>query len=86
MTLICCYTKKIVYLPKAYYHYVQTNGNSYKKKVTEKSLQNMIEVIKRLEVFLQSKYLDLLGKLNYMKLSVKLRGLINTKGNCNKFM
>ena len=80
MIPICYYAKKIVYLPKAYYHYVQTNGNSYTKKVTEKSLQDMIEVIKRLEAFLHSKHLNLLGKLNYMKLSVKLRALINTKG------
>ena len=76
MIPICYYAKEIVYLPKAYYHYVQTNGNSYTRKVSEKSLQDMMEVIRRLETFIQSKHLDLLGELNYMKLSVKLNVLI----------
>lgn len=80
MIPICYYAKKIVYLPKAYYHYVQTNSNSYTKKVSEKSLQDMMEVIKRLGIFLQLNHWDLLDKLNYMKLSVKLNALISAKG------
>lgn len=48
---LCFHSAKIVYLPKAYYHYVQFNANSYTQRMSEKSLRNQIEAIKRLEIF-----------------------------------
>lgn len=81
MIPVCFYSSKIVYLPKAYYHYSQFNTNSYTQRMSKNSLLNLIEAIQRLEVFLKLYELsDLEESLCYMKLTVKLNLLLNSTG------
>lgn len=72
---------KIVYLPEAYYHYVQYNADSYTKCMKESSLQNLIIAVKSLESFLEVNNLhELKTELLYMKLTVKMNLLLNSTG------
>ena len=76
------YAKSIKYLPKPFYHYVQYNQNSYTKKITTKSLNNMILGVSIIENFFkQNKCLASYGAdLSFIKLTVKLNLLINSNG------
>jgi glycosyltransferase involved in cell wall biosynthesis len=50
---LCFFAKKIVYLPRAFYHYMKINQNAYTHIISEKSLQNMIDAITFFELFLR---------------------------------
>lgn len=55
MTQIMFYAKKIVYLNKAFTHYVQYNSNSYTKNISQKSIEDILTVVEFLEEFLHKK-------------------------------
>lgn len=78
--------RKITYLPKGYYHYVQYNSGSYTKVMSVTSLNNLMTAIDLL-----SEYFRKINSVNvfkdsfcYMKLTVKLNLLINSKGEQQK--
>ena len=75
------HASKISYLPKAYYHYVQYNAESYTKRLNENSLQNLIDAVKQLESFLETHGLQVLEReLCNTKLTAKLNLLLNSRG------
>ena len=45
MTQIMFYAKKIVYLNKAFTHYVKYNSNSYTKNISQKSREDILTVV-----------------------------------------
>lgn len=81
MIPVMCNAKTVAYVPKAFYHYIQYNDTSYTKGMNEKSLLNLIEAVRRLELLLSEENLSsLLKELCYMKLTVKLNLLLNSSG------
>lgn len=79
MIPVCYHASKIVYLPRAFYHYVQYNSDSYTRQMSDRSLRNMVEAVDRLESFLADNHLDDFHKeLCYTKLTVKLNLLLNS--------
>lgn len=79
------YAESIAYIPKQYYHYVQYNVESYTKKLSEKSLLNMVDAIEYLdEFFKQNMEPEFRQYLCYKKLTVKLNLLLNSRGNRQK--
>lgn len=75
------YASKITYLPKAYYHYVQYNTESYTKRLNENSLQNLIDAVKQLESFFKVHGLQALDReVCNTKLTAKLNLLLNSRG------
>lgn len=76
------YAKTIHYIPKAFYHYVQYNSNSYTNRITSTALLNMIDGVTYIEKFfnncgeLTKYYKD----LSFIKLTVKQNLLMNTMG------
>lgn len=76
MTMIKLFAQaeRIAYLPKAYYHYMQTNPNAFTKSFKESHLDEVLEnaqdIIRYLEVrFGKEKFLK---EIHYFKLNVKL--------------
>ena len=64
------YAKKIVYIPKAYYHYVQYNPNStsvYYERIMSGIMKNTEGIIE----FLKDKHLQIDKHINYLKLASK---------------
>ena len=80
-----CFASTIVYLPHAYYHYVQYNTSSYTKQMSEKSLINLIEAIEYLDDFFKAHHLQQFEHdFNYTKLTAKLNLLLHSKGKLQK--
>ena len=71
------FAQKILYIPKAYYHFVQYNPNSYSKQDYEKKLAEMIRNTNGMIEFLKDKGVRLEKYFNYLKLGAK-RGLLFT--------
>lgn len=80
MVRLFFYAKSIKYIPKAYYHYVQYNPNSYTKRLTLQSLNNLIDGVKLIEDFFTKENVldDYKQDLCYLKLTVKLNLLLNS--------
>lgn len=80
------FSKKVAYLPSAYYHYVRCNPNSYTNELCLSTLENLISAVDEIESFF--KHHDDLQKfnkgLNYLKLSVKANLLLNSAGEQQK--
>jgi glycosyltransferase involved in cell wall biosynthesis len=83
---LCFFAKKIVYLPSAFYHYMQINPNAYTHVVSEKSLQNMIDAITFFERFFKEHHVYEVFEhsLCYEKLTVKLNLLIHSSRKLQK--
>lgn len=79
---LCFLANKVAYVSQPLYHYGHYNETSYTYSVSEKSLQNMIEVITILnEFFLSQHCYDAFEKdFRFMKLTVKLNLLLGSKG------
>ncbi len=81
MVCVCYYAATISYIPKAYYHYVQYNPQSYSKSISMDACLSMIGVLERLEEFIEKKQLN--GMHDAMcrrKLGVKNTLLSNSSG------
>jgi len=74
------YAKKIIYMPKAYYHYVQCNPNALTVQNYEKKLEEMIINTNGIIEFLKEKNIQWHKYISYLKLGAK-RGLLIT---CDK--
>jgi hypothetical protein len=83
---LCFFTKKISYLPRAFYHYMQINQNSYTHLVSEKALQNMIDATTFFEQFFRQHhvYEEFENTLCYEKLTVKLHLLLYSSRKLQK--
>ena len=81
MIPVCYYSSKIVYLPRAYYHYIHYNSASYTQSMSAGSLRNLVEAVDRLSSFINAHSLFCLKKDFCLKaLTVKLILLLNSRG------
>ncbi|OPC58332.1 glycosyltransferase family 2 protein [Elizabethkingia miricola] len=68
------FTKKITYLPRAFYHYIQYNANSIgSRALNEKKLSDIIENTNTIEFFLTEKKVSHLyeKEVSFLKLAAK---------------
>lgn len=82
-TQLCYYAKTIIYLPKSFLHYNQTNPNSYVATRSNKSLGDMIMSVEIFENFFSSKKdsRDFTNSILQRKLLVKLELSIFSRGD-----
>lgn len=83
---LCFHANKIAYVPEVLYHYTHCNTNSYLTCMSQTSLNNLIEAVKLMESFLkqQEVYDRYTNDLCFLKLTVKLNLLLNTRGKQQK--
>lgn len=74
------YSTKIKYVNKAFLHYVQYNSNSYTKKITQKSISDIVNACKVIERFLSEKHIINKHKETWMYFLIKnkVKILLNT--------
>lgn len=78
---LCYHASKVVYIPKAYYHYVHYNPHSYITSMNYKSLQDMISAVECMDTFLVEHGLQCMNvEFCNMKLTAKLNLLIGVRG------
>ena len=65
------YAKKTAYIPKAYYHYIQSNPNALGMLDLKKKLDGIIKNTNGIIAFLQDKNLQLDKQIHYLKLAAK---------------
>lgn len=75
-----CRAEKVTHLPRAHYHYMQTNPNAFTKRISEERLEqiryNVTDVIHYIErVYGKIKFEK---EIQYFKLNMKLSFLIST--------
>jgi glycosyltransferase involved in cell wall biosynthesis len=70
-TQLFYYARKIVYIPQAYYHYVQYNTNSLSAGTLDKKLDEMLRNTEGIIDFLADKDVQLEKEINYLKLAAK---------------
>ncbi|MFR3328878.1 MAG: glycosyltransferase family 2 protein [Odoribacter splanchnicus] len=78
---VCYYAGTVCYLPKAYLHYVQYNVNSYTHSFTERSENNILQLVEMVENFFNDKQIkdvSLQRALMFYKLSAKVNLLVGT--------
>lgn len=79
MMKLFCHAKTVSYIPKAYYHYMQTNPNAYTKCVSERQLDeialNTADLINYVCQVYGEKYFA--SEIAYFKLNIKLPFLIS---------
>jgi len=88
MIKLFAFTDKICYLPKALYHYAQTNENAFTQTTTEMHLKQLKYNIDDISIFLQNRYNNEIDKYIYfIKLNAKLNFLIsNDKKSYKKWL
>lgn len=78
---LCYYASNIIYIPKAYYHYVHYNPHSYITSMNYKSLQDMMSAVECMDTFLVEHGLQCMNvEFCNMKLTAKLNLLIGVRG------
>lgn len=77
MMLLFAYASNVVYLPKAFYHYVKTNSGAYTQNHSKRNLKDLKYNVERIEKFLHQFYGNSLDKeIAFLKLDVKFPFLI----------
>lgn len=75
-----CRAKKVVHIPNAYYHYMQTNPNAFTKRVSDERLEqiryNVADIIRHIEGLYGQKRFE--KDIQFFKLNMKLSFLIST--------
>lgn len=81
MIKLFAHAKRVVHVPRAYYHYMQTNPNAYTKSFNDSHLSEVLEnaqnIISYLEkIFGEKEYFE---EIHFFKLNVKLPLLFSGK-------
>ena len=77
MMLFAC-AGKVAYLPKAFYHYVKLNTDSFTQTFSDRHLVELKYNVQRISDYLHDKFGDTLDKeIAYLKLAVKFPFLIS---------
>ena len=77
MMILFAHAKRVVYLPKAYYHYVKTNTNAFSQTYSERHLQELQHNVARIVNYMDGMFSeDIAQELAFFKLDVKLPFLI----------
>ena len=85
MTMIMLFAEaaKVVYVPKAFYHYVRTNTNSFSQTYSDQHLEELRYNVNRIETFIKERFgYELDEYIAYMKLETKFPFLLS--GNSAK--
>lgn len=79
MFKLFCHAKRAKHIPKAYYHYMQTNPNAFTKRMSQKQLDDILFNVTESENYIkQVKGQELYkSELNYFKLNMKLPFLMS---------
>lgn len=76
--MLFSYAKRVVYLPKAFYHYVKLNSGAFSQTYSSNHLIELKYNVQRIESFLQMKYGDSFKEyIAFFKLNVKYPFLIS---------
>ncbi|MBD1432237.1 glycosyltransferase family 2 protein [Sphingobacterium sp. DN00404] len=83
MIKLFCHTQKIAYIPRAYYHYTQTNPNAFTKQMSQKQLDDVRFNTDNLVAYLKTCFgnQEYWQEVNFFKLNIKLRLLISMDNN-----
>lgn len=84
MTMIClmAHTHKVAYVPKAFYHYVKTNSESFCQTYSERHLLELRHNVEYTATYIGNKYGEILEKeIAFLKLESKFTFLISD--GCN---
>lgn len=83
---LCFHANKIAYVSEPLYHYIHYNTGSYITCMSQFSLNNLIEALASVEMFLEKQqvYYYYADSLCFMKLTVKLNLLLGSKGEQQK--
>ena len=77
MMMLMAYADKVVYLPKAFYHYVKLNTNAFSQTYSDKHLVELKHNVARIETFMEKKFgKELEKELAFLKLEAKFPFLI----------
>lgn len=80
--MLFAHAKRVTYLPKAFYHYVQTNTTSFCQTYSERHLNDLKFNINRITTFIHHKYGNSLDtELGFLKLEAKFPFLISDGSN-----
>lgn len=72
MMMLFAFSKKVAYLPKAFYHYVKTNAISFSQTYSEKHKKELYHNVQRILDFMYARYGKLLDKeLHFFRLETK---------------
>lgn len=78
MMMLFAYADRVMYLPKAFYHYVKLNTESFTQTFSDRHLVELKYNVQRISDFLHGRYDDALDKeIAYLKLAVKFPFLIS---------
>ena len=78
MIMLFAYAKKIVYVPKAFYHYVKTNSTAFSQTYSARHLIELKYNVSRIEQFIHHLYQQKLDKeITFLKLDVKFPFLLS---------
>lgn len=80
MTMICLFTcaKNVIYIPKAYYHYVKINSGAMTNIWSQKHIDELKYNVLCIENYIKAKYGNMMNEyISYFKLSVKVHLLIS---------
>ena len=85
MMMLFVHAKNVVYLSKAYYHYVKLNTGAFSQTYSDKHLVDLHHNVKRMVEYIYQSFGNTLEKeLAFFKLDVKFPFLISTDSNKHK--
>lgn len=78
MMMLFAHAKKVLYVPKAYYHYVKTNTNAFSRTYSDTHLRELRNNVSRIESYMRNKFGEDLDKeVVFLKLDVKFPLLLS---------
>lgn len=78
MIMLFVHAKKVLHLPKAYYHYVKLNSGAFSQTYSQKHLSELKFNVDRIEKYIKGHYRDMLDEdIALLKLDVKFPFLIS---------
>ena len=85
MMMLFTYAQKVVYFPKAFYHYVKTNTAAFSQTYSPRHLEELQYNVNRITSFIREHYGDAMEKeIAFMKLEAKFPFLM-TDGRHDKY-
>lgn len=85
MIMLFVHAKKVMHLPKAYYHYVKLNSGAFSQTYSNKHLEELQCNVQRIEQYIRAHYgVELDREIAYLKLDVKFPFLISDDANKHK--
>ncbi len=82
MMMLFAFANKVLYVPKAFYHYVKTNTEAFSQTYSPRHLKDLRYNVNRIEQFIRLHYGNKLNKeLAFFKLEAKFPFLISNGSN-----